>query len=578
MTRYRICCLWLCLLLLASCAKIVVPTGGPRDVTPPSVSKVEPPSGTTNFNAKQIKISFDEFVELNNPLDNAIFSPPPTENPEFIISSKTLIVKLKDTLQSNRTYNIVFSDCIKDFTEGNKLSYFHYTFSTGDHVDSFYLRGVVTNAQTLKPESGCFVFLYLQDIDSLPLSTRPDYITKTSSDGRFEFSNVAENSYKVFALKDMNSDLLYNMSGEGIAFADELAVAQKMLPPDTTTVQKSDSMQTKGRSANRGAKLDSTAISLCFFMPADTVQKKLKATNSQKGIYQFPYSLPIFSFEPEVLEGVLPEHFIKQSELGDTVTWYMKTMLTDTVRFVVQPTESTYDTLTVLPFKKSKSSGRSRQRGSEPTQGLTVTSQYAGDLYKPLTLRFSYPIKPVDSFEALLIARKKNGNDTLVKTFSVPDDFVMSLPLPFKLEEKVPYTLLIRDSVFYGYDGLVNDTIKVQFTTKSEKDYGNLAINYLPDQPGMSYVVELLGVKDAVLQRNIITGQQTVSYNNLIPGSYKIKVVEDRNGNGRWDTGNYFKKEQPEIIFFFNKPIEIRGFWDLEETFDFKEVRTDKRN
>ena len=103
MTRYRICCLWLCLLLLASCAKIVVPTGGPRDVTPPSVSKVEPPSGTTNFNAKQIKISFDEFVELNNPLDNAIFSPPLTENPEFIVSSKTLIVKLKDTLQSNRT-------------------------------------------------------------------------------------------------------------------------------------------------------------------------------------------------------------------------------------------------------------------------------------------------------------------------------------------------------------------------------------------------------------------------------------------------------------------------------------------
>ena len=178
----------------------------------------------------------------------------------------------------------------------------------------------------------------------------------------------------------------------------------------------------------------------------------------------------------------------------------------------------------------------------------------------------------------MLVARKKSGNDTTRKSFSVPDAFVMSLPLPFKLEEKVPYTLLIRDSIFYGYDGLVNDTIEVQFTTKSEKDYGNLAINYVPDQPGMSYVVELLGVKDAVIQKNIITGQQTVTYDNLIPGSYKIRVVEDRNRNGRWDTGNYFKKEQPEVIFFFNKPLEIRGFWDLEETFDFKEVRTDKRN
>ena len=152
--RYRILCLWLCLLLLAGCAKIVVPTGGPRDVTPPSVSKVEPESGTTNFKAKQIKITFDEFVELNNPLDNTLVSPPLNSSPEFIVSGKSLIMKIKDTLQSNRTYNIVFSDCIKDFTEGNKLSYFHYTFSTGDFVDSFYLRGTVTNALTRLPPTG----------------------------------------------------------------------------------------------------------------------------------------------------------------------------------------------------------------------------------------------------------------------------------------------------------------------------------------------------------------------------------------------------------------------------------------
>ncbi|MBO4481503.1 MAG: Ig-like domain-containing protein [Bacteroidales bacterium] len=577
--RYRILCLWLCLLLLVGCAKIVVPTGGPRDVTPPSVSKVEPESGTTNFKAKQIKITFDEFVELNNPLDNTLVSPPLNSSPEFIVSGKSLIMKIKDTLQSNRTYNIVFSDCIKDFTEGNKLSYFHYTFSTGDFVDSFYLRGTVTNALTLKPEGGCLVFLYSQEGDSLPMTTRPEYITKTSSDGLFEFSNIAENSYQIFALKDLSSNLLYDMSGEGIAFADERFQALKMLPPDTSSTQPTDSLPTKGKSASRGVKRDSTSIDLQFFIPADTVQKKYKATNPQKGIYQFPYSLPLFSFEPEVIKGVLPEHFVVQSELGDTVTWYMKSPLTDTVSFVVQPTEGVYDTLTVLPYKKTKSSGgRGRQRNAVQTQALTVKTLYEGDLYKPLTLRFSYPIKPVDNFEVMLVARKKSGNDTIHKSFSVPDAFVMSLPLPFKLEEKVPYTLLIRDSIFYGYDGLVNDTIKVQFTTKSEKDYGNLAINYVPDQPGMSYVVELLGVKDAVIQKNIITGQQTVTYDNLIPGSYKIRVVEDRNRNGRWDTGNYFKKEQPEVIFFFNKPLEIRGFWDLEETFDFKEVRTDKRN
>lgn len=579
MSRYKVLYVWICLLLLSGCAKMVVPTGGPRDVTPPSVIGVDPVSGSINFNAKQIKITFDEFVELNSPTDNAIFSPPLKHNPEFILTGKTLTVKLKDTLLSNRTYNIIFSDCIKDFTEGNKLSYYHYTFSTGNQVDSFSLHGQLINAETLKPEPGCLVFLYSSDIDSLPMTSRPDYISKSGSDGSFVFNNIAENNYKIFALKDMNSNLLYDMGGEGIAFETELVQAKKMLPPDTVSALSADSAQAGQVAPENLIRQDSACIKLQFFIPIDTIQKLLKINNVQKGVYSFQYKRPVYSFIPEVLkDAVLPDYFETKSLSGDTVTWYMKSTLSDTVRFVVQPEEGRFDTLMVTPFKKSKSQSRGRQRATVTSPSLTVSASHEGDLYRPLVLHFSYPIKPVDSFDATLIARKKSGNDTIVKTFSVPDTFVMAISLPFKVEEKVPYTLIIRDSVFYGYDGLVNDTVSVQFTTKSEKDYGNLTINYVSDKPGMSYIVNLLGAKDAVIQKNILTGSQTISYTNLTPGSYRIKVVEDRNKNGVWDTGNYFTKEQPETIFFFNKPIEIRGFWDLEEDFDFKEVRIDRKN
>lgn len=568
-----------CFILLASCAKIVVPTGGPRDTTPPKVTKVSPENGSVHFNGKQIKITFDEYVELNNPLENAIFSPPLQENPEFILSNKTLTIKLKDTLKSNMTYNIVFSDCIKDFTEGNKLSYYHYTFSTGDQVDSFYVGGVVTNAQTLEAEAGCFVFLYDEDIDSLPMTTRPTYVTKTQSDGRFIFENIAEKKYKIFALKDLNGNLLYDLSGEGIAFQEELVKAQKMTAPDTTTKKAdTDSVQVKRKSTSRRAVRDSNTVKLQFFVPADTVQKLIKATSPQKGIYVFNYKLPIYSFEPEVLDGkALPEHYEARGEVGDTIIWYMKTMVNDTIRFVVHPAENLSDTLTIMPFKKAKSQGQSRARGArkaeEKSAGMQITTSNEGDLYKPLTLHFPYPIRPVESFEATLFSRKKSNRDTVTQMMSVPDAFVMSLPVSFKMEEKVPYTLFIRDSVFFGYDGSVNDTLKIQFTTKSEKDYGNLTMQYIPDKVDMDYIVLLLGRKDAVIKKDIIRGISSVNYNNLEPGKYKIKVIEDRNRNGRWDTGSYYKKEQPEAIFFFNKEIDIKGYWDLEETFDFKEVR-----
>lgn len=567
-----------CFFLLASCAKIVVPVGGPRDTTPPSVTKVIPENGSVHFNGKQIKITFDEFVELNNPLENAIFSPPLQETPEFLLTNKSLTIKLKDSLKSNMTYNIVFSDCIKDFTEGNKLSYYHYTFSTGDQVDSFYLNGVVTNAQTLEAESGCFVFLYDEDIDSLPMTTRPIYVTKAQSDGRFIFENIAEKDYKVFALKDINSNLLYDLSGEGIAFNEQMVKAKKMTPPDTSAAKAdTDSVQVKGKSSSRRMMHDSTEVKMLFFVPADTVQKLVKITSPQKGKYVFNYKLPIYSFEPEVLDGkTLPEHYEVKGELGDTVIWYMKTMVTDTIRFVVHPSEDMTDTLTITPFKKAKGQNRAARgarKAEEKPSGMQITSSNEGDLYKPLTLHFPYPIRPVDSFEVTLFSRKKSNRDTITQKLSIPDTFVMSLPVPFKLEEKVPYTLFIRDSVFYGYDGAVNDTLKIQFTTKSEKDYGNLTMQYIPDKADMDYVVLLLGRKDAVIKKDIIKGTSSINYNNLEPGQYKIKVIEDRNRNGRWDTGSYYKKEQPEAIFFFNKGIDIKGYWDLEETFDFKEVR-----
>ena len=201
------------LLLLAGCAKISAPTGGPKDTTPPKVAKMEPADGTVRFDEKQIRIHFDEFVTLNNPSENVLISPPMAEKPEYSTKGKSVVIKFKDTLRANTTYNMVFSDAIKDYHEGNSLGYLHYSFSTGDSLDDYMIRGNLLDAKTLAPAKDFYVLLYKGDDDSLPLTTLPDYVSKSLDDGSFSLKNIAAGDYKLFAIKDINGNFRYDQIG-----------------------------------------------------------------------------------------------------------------------------------------------------------------------------------------------------------------------------------------------------------------------------------------------------------------------------------------------------------------------------
>ena len=149
----------LIVLLLAGCAKIASPTGGPRDTTPPKVVKITPENQSVRFHDKQIRIFFDEYVTLNNPTCNVLISPPLSETPQYTLKDKSLIIKFKDTLRANTTYNMVFSDCIRDYHENTPLSYFHYSFSTGDSLDDYTIRGIILDAKSLAPSKDFYVLL-----------------------------------------------------------------------------------------------------------------------------------------------------------------------------------------------------------------------------------------------------------------------------------------------------------------------------------------------------------------------------------------------------------------------------------
>ncbi len=548
-------------LLLTGCAKIVSPTGGPKDVTPPSITKESPQNGCNNFKGNTIKISFSEFITLNNTFENVLISPPLSQQPTYTISGKTLVIKFNDTLQSNQTYNIGFANCIQDFTEGNPIPFYNFAFSTGEAVDSFMLKGKVIDAQTNGAVKGCFVFAYSQDIDSLPLTTRPQYITKTQPNGAFAIKNIKEGNYKIFALKDINNNLIYDLPNEEIAFLDNTMEAVRMpveVPQDTTSVK--DSVEVVLPETTE----EVPETPLYLFTEEDTTQALVKLQNKELGKYEFIYKSKIHSHEVKVLSEKDYDRF--EIVGHDTITWYLKEPLLDSMVVAMTVNDTVCDTLRLEPFKKASArTGQRRGKGGDHTP-LAVANQNAGELYKPIALTFPYPVRPSDSIPVQIIATKKyTGNDTSYLKLSIPDIFTQSLIIDKKFEEKVPHTILIPDSVFFGYNGLTNDTIRIKFTTKTEKDYGLLRMDYhLPDN-GYPFVIQLLNSKGDILQTDILHQSGAITYPNLIAGGYKIKAIEDRNGNGLWDTGNYRQKRQPERIFFFNKSLTIRGYWELEE-------------
>ena len=198
-----------------SCARIVTPKGGEKDVQPPSFVSSSPERNAINFKGNRIEINFDEYIALDNATDKLIVSPPLKNKPVIGSKLKTLYIKDLDSLAENTTYIFDFGDAVIDFTEGNRLNHFSFAFSTGNHIDTLNYEGIIYNAYTLKPEQAKYVALYSDTNRQYIKEKLPDYITKSDSSGRFYFQNIKEGDYLVLAFDDQNRNMLYDLNTEG---------------------------------------------------------------------------------------------------------------------------------------------------------------------------------------------------------------------------------------------------------------------------------------------------------------------------------------------------------------------------
>ena len=573
---FSLCALFL-LLLLCRCANPVTPEGGPKDVTPPKATDCDPPALTTHFHKKDIRITFNKYIQLKDQHNQINIAPPLLPHTDIRLRGKSIVIKLADTLKSNTTYSINFGEAISDLTENNILHDFTYTFSTGSYIDSLSLSGRILNAFDQVPQKDVIAMLYINEndtlpLDSLPFHVKPYYMAKTNENGDFIFRNLRDVPFLLFALKDMNGDYIFNLPNEKIAFCDSLVKGIYVKPPSPETLKKDSAakrdtlLHKKDTSVIK--KQTTPGYTLNLFEESDSIQKILKAdmiNEDQVGIYyRFPTIKPEFipMNIPDIPGWMIPEFNVTR----DSVFLWLKNTGKDSLYLRLVDKGKTLDTARINLLKKSLKKKKTDKGTASLVKLKLSTNMPDGRLNQfkidPVII-FSYPLSGQNLIRILLV----DGKDTINPKLAFTDSVKRKLRVSYKWKEDRPYRLIIPDSVFRSINGHLNDSLVVSFRTHSLRDFGSIQMTISIKYPS-DYLIQLLDEKENVLERKIISASGKVKFDYLSPGKYKIKAILDRNRNGRWDTGKFSKKIQPEKVQYFQKIIEVRANWDIDESWE----------
>lgn len=550
-----------CVLFFTACANPVSPTGGPKDTTPPEVTKSEPANQSVNFTSDKVTLTFSEFVSLKEISNQLVISPPMGEQPEFTIRGKSLIMKFKEALRANTTYNFFFGDAIVDITESNPLAGFQFTFSTGAVLDSLSVSGNLTNAFTNQPVKGAFVMLYDTIYDSIPYKERPYYLARTGASGEYSLNNLRQGNYLMFSLTDINADYIYNLPTEEISFSDSIIKPGFAGSP----AEKPDSLTNE--ETTEGTTMQAPTINLRQFREADTVQRILKASLLSENVLSLAFSCSTVSPEFKALQPELNGHWYYESinRTRDTITLWIPNPGADSLTVAVSDTGMKTDTLEFSLKPRTKLTGK--KQTSEPTDKKTalsiknflISSRIKPD--QPLVLKFSEPVIAAD-FDKIQLTK---DSIQIKPSIAFTDSVKTRLELSYPWAEGSTYRLILPDSIFTGAFSSVNDSTAMKFTAYSETETGSLKVNISIPEPGINYIVQLLGDKETLIEQHIIEDNAIVEFKYLSPKKYRLKVIIDSNKNQKWDTGRYLKKLQPEFVIYHPKEFELRSNWTMEE-------------
>lgn len=520
----------LTIFLLQSCARRGNPTGGPKDENAPIIIQTFPKFNTTEFKNKEIKIYFDEFVKLKDLRKQLVVSPPlkyPIEVLPQGMATKKIAIKIKDTLKNNTTYVLNFGNSIEDNNEGNVLTDFKYVFSTGKQIDTLQLKGTIKDAFQSKTDDYVSVLLYKANRfnDSIVFKEKPDYVANSLDSTVFNFTNLKGGKYRIIALKESNTDYIYQPKDEKIAFIDSVI----QIPTNKNIV-------------------------LNLFKKEPNFKLK-KITELAKGHLLFGYegNADKVVIQPIKIDSIPFDKITNfksyqyKEKNADSIHYFYVYKKMDSIKFRILKDTIQQEMLARIKNKKLDS--------------LILSSSVKGVLhpFDTLTITSTVPLDSIHENQFQLME-----SDSIPVKVSLRKKLFNQLQVLFDRKPKTRYNLLVLPGAVHSVFNQTNDTVKYGIQTKKDAYYGSITLKI--NTKKLPLIVTLLDAKNKVVRTNYLKENTEVVFEKLVPGEYHIRVIYDRNKNHKWDTGDFMKHLQPEPVFYMDKTINLKENWFLNET------------
>jgi len=528
----------LSIVVISGCAKRGSPTGGLIDSIPPVLINSSPKINSTNFDSDEIRLTFDEYVKLDKVEEQLIISPPLDKNSYEVKPlngvTKKVFLKFIDSLETETTYSINFGNSIKDNNEGNPLTFFSYTFSTGETIDSLYVRGNISDAFDKETDDYISIHLYRIDSifnDSIIFNNRPTYISNSLDSTNYQFKNLKEGKYLIVAIKDVDNNYFFDPFYDKIGFIDSLIT----LPRDSI-------------------------INLKLFKEETTlIWDKPHFINSEKIGFGYYGKLDLKNIK---IESSIPDSvqytYTKESEKDTLIFWLSKNSF-DSLNFNLIEKDTTK--LVTIKFDRARDT---------LIDSLSISPKTANVIHLKEAFKLSSNI-PLKNIEDSLITIR--DIDSLIVPFTTSiNENLDQIDIEFEVSPSNNYRVFILPEAIKDVRGVSNDTLQYNVVSQTLEDYGNVYLDVIRNSESKFILHMINNNGDVIREFKNVNQDTTYNIDYVRPGKYTFRLIEDANNNDIWDTGNYLKKIKPESVYYFLNELEVRANWDLNETFNLNQT------
>lgn len=564
-------------LLWASCAnRGIGPQGGPKDTEPPVPLKSEPEMGALNWNGDRIEVTFNEYLELDNVSENLLMSPPQQNAPEVKARGKRLLIRFQDSLQANTTYTLDFGEAVCDYRERVPLRGYHFYFATGPEIDTLDYCGKVFDASTLNPASGIIVGIH-NDLEDSAFTTKPFLrIARTDTAGYFRIGNIHPGQYRLFAVEEASRDFRLT-PGEALAFADEVIEVKAPEPdtiaPDTLAVD----------SLAQDSSIVVQRIDKNLFLFKEEQQKLYLQRTLRPDQHRIQI---LFSSKPDSLPELHPltdslNYHIQYSARRDTLTmWLLDSMsiAQDSLFFAIRyrRTDSIFqlewasDTIRAIwraPRLSAKAKEALDRKNRNRRLELSCNARTGFEIYDTLRLRCVTPLTAIERDSIHLFERVDSILKPMPFTMAPFDSLSHQLLFYAKFKPEGKYELHVDSGALHDVYGITQVKQTYAMQVKSLQDYSTIRIKLNPMVEKAR--IQVLNSKDEVL-RELPATKEGAFFEYLKPDTYYFRMYIDENEDGRWTTGEWSSKRQPEPIYYFPGKLQTKSNWDFEEEWDYQ--------